>query len=143
IVTAVVLPPEAIALLETVGEVVGPEDWRDALGTADALLTPVSVPVGTALLDQAPGLRIVANAGVGYDNFDLAACRERGVVLTNTPGVLTEATADIALALMLSVVRGLPRAERSLRAGEFRGWGFWDYVRGDIAGATVGIFGMG
>lgn len=143
IATAVVLPPEAIALLETVGELAGPDEWREALPTVEALVTPVSIPVGPALLDQAPRLRIVANAGVGYDNFDLAACREHGVILTNTPGVLTEATADIALGLMLSVVRGLPRAERSLRAGEFRGWGFWDHVNGDIAGARVGIFGMG
>ncbi len=143
IATAVVLPPEALALLETMGEVAGPDSWRDALATVEALVTPVSVPVGPALLDRAPRLKVVANAGVGYDNFDIAACRERGITLTNTPGVLSEATADIALGLMLSVVRGLPRAERSLRAGEFRGWGFWDYVRGDVAGAKVGIFGMG
>ncbi|MDR0787324.1 MAG: D-glycerate dehydrogenase [Gemmatimonadota bacterium] len=143
IVTAVELPEEASELLEGVGSVVGPAGWREALGEAEALITPVNVRVGASLLEEAPRLRIVANAGVGYDNLDIPAARERGIILTNTPGVLTEATADIALLLTLAVVRGLPAAERSLRRGEFSGWGFGDYLQGDIQGARVGILGMG
>jgi len=143
IATAVRLRREAREILDEVGTVVGPDGWRESLSEAEALVTPVNEPVGAALLDLAPRLRIVANAGVGYDNLDLAAARERGIVLTNTPGVLTEASADIALLLTLAIVRGLPAAERSLRAGGFTGWGFGDYLQGDIAGATVGIFGMG
>jgi lactate dehydrogenase-like 2-hydroxyacid dehydrogenase len=143
VVSAIALPPESLALLDGIAVVAGPDDWRDSLHLANALVMPVSERVDSTLLQRAPRLRIVANAGVGYDNVDLAACQQRGIVVTNTPGVLTAATADLAMALMLATVRGLPRAEASLRAGEFRGWGFWDYVHGDVTNATIGILGMG
>lgn len=143
IATTLDLPEEVVELLREVGEVVGPEGWRDALPEAEALLALLTVRVDAALLSRAPRLRIVANAVVGYDNVDLAACRERGVCVTNTPDVLTEATAELTWALILATVRRLPQAEASLRAGEFRGWGFWDYLGGDLAGRTLGILGMG
>lgn len=143
IVPLIPLPEPAVELLRAVGTIAGPEDWQSHLHGANAVITPVNVRVGTNFLDAAPNLRVVANAAVGYDNVDLAACRDREIIVTNTPGVLTDATADLAMALTLAVVRGLPRAEATLRAGEFRGWGFWDHVVGDIADAIVGIFGMG
>jgi glyoxylate reductase len=143
ILTALRLPPSAEAILESLGGAFGPEDWKDRLGTAEALITLVTTRVDATLLDAAPCLRIVANAGVGYDNIDLEECGLRGVVATNTPDVLTDATADLTIALILATVRRLPQAERSLRAGEFQGWGFWDYLGGDVSGATLGIFGMG
>jgi glyoxylate reductase len=143
IATTFPLPDPALALLAEVGAVAGPEGWRDALGDAEALLCLLTDRVNAALLERAPRLRVVANAVVGYEHVDLAACAARGIVVTNTPDVLTEATADLAWALILATVRGLPRSERSLRAGEFHGWGFWDYLGGDLAGATLGIFGMG
>jgi glyoxylate reductase len=99
--------------------------------------------VDAGLLDRAPRLRVVANAVVGFEHVDRAACAARGIVVTNTPDVLTEATADLTWALLLATVRRLPQAERSLRAGEFHGWGFGDYLGGDLHGATLGIFGMG
>ena len=143
IATTFALPDEAAALLAEVGEVRGPEGWRDALPEAAALLCLLTDRVDAELLRDAPRLRVVANAVVGHEHVDLAACRARGVVVTNTPDVLTEATADLAWGLVLATVRRLPQAERSLRAGEFGGWGFWDYLGGDLAGATLGIFGMG
>jgi glyoxylate reductase len=143
IVTTFPLPPAAVSLLEEVGELHGPEEWRGRLGEAQALLCLLSDRVDMELLRQAPRLRVVANAVVGYEHVDLAACRARGILVTNTPGVLTEATAGLAWALILATVRRLPQAERSLRAGEFHGWGFWDYLGGDLDGATLGIFGMG
>jgi glyoxylate reductase len=143
IVTTLQLPPAALALFEGFADVVGPEDWEREIGDADALIALLTTRVDEALLRRAPSLRIVANAVVGVDNIDLAACRERGVVVTNTPDVLTDATADLALALILATVRRLPSAEASLRAGEFHGWRFWDYLGGDLAGATLGILGMG
>jgi len=143
ILTTLRLPPSAEAVLESLGRVSGPDDWETRIGTAEALITLVTTRVDAALLEAAPRLRIIANAGVGYDNIDLDECRRRGVVTTNTPDVLTDATADLAIALILSTVRSLPQAERSLRAGEFHGWGFWDYLGGDVSGATLGIFGMG
>lgn len=137
------LPEAAVELLREVATVAGPDGWRDELGDADALLCLLTDRVDAALLERAPRLRVVANAVVGYEHVDLAACRARGVAVTNTPDVLTEATADLAWGLILSVVRRLPQAERSLRAGEFHGWGFWDYLGGDLAGRTLGVFGMG
>jgi glyoxylate reductase len=143
IATTFPLPAEALALLREVGMVAGPDGWRDALGEAQALLCLLTDRVDAALLERAPRLRVVANAVVGYEHVDLAACRARGIIVTNTPDVLTGATADLAWALILAAVRRIPQAERSLRAGEFHGWGFWDYLGGDLEGRTLGIFGMG
>jgi glyoxylate reductase len=143
IVTTLRLPEAALALLSPLGEVAGPENWRQALGDAEALLCLLTDRVDAALLQAAPRLRVVANAVVGYEHVDLAACAARGIVVTNTPDVLTEATADLTWALLLATVRGVPQAERSLRAGDFHGWGFWDYLGGDLNGATLGILGLG
>ncbi|HEX6927335.1 MAG TPA: D-glycerate dehydrogenase [Longimicrobiaceae bacterium] len=143
IVTTLELPDSIRESLEELGGVAGPEGWEEHLAEAEALIALLTVRVDERLLQRAPKLRIVANAVVGYDNVDVEACRARGVVVTNTPDVLTDATADLAMALLLATVRRLPQAERSLRAGEFRGWGFWDYLGGDLQGAILGILGMG
>jgi glyoxylate reductase len=142
VVTTFRLPDEALRLLADFG-VAGPDGWRDALRDADALLCLLTDRIDAALLSGAPRLRIVANAVVGYEHVDVAACRARGIVVTNTPDVLTDATADLTWALILATVRRLPQAERNLRAGEFTGWGFWDYLGGDLTGRMLGIYGMG
>ncbi len=111
---------------------------------ADALVSDPTVPVDAEVLDVCgPGLKVVANFAVGYDNVDLEACRERGVVVTNTPDVLTEATAELALALTLAAARRMSDAERDLRAGRWRGWDPAVYRGIEIRGATVGVIGMG
>jgi glyoxylate reductase len=143
IITTLPLPAPALRLLGEVGEVHGPEDWETALPAAKALICLLTNRVDEALLERAPKLRIVACATVGYEHVDLEACREREITVTNTLDVLTEATAHLTWALLLATVRQVPQAERSLRAGEFHGWGFWDYLGGDITGKTLGIFGMG
>jgi glyoxylate reductase len=143
ILTTFPLPETAVDLLEQVGRLVGPEDWRTHLPQADALIALLTVKIDDSLLAEAPSLRVVANAVVGFDNVDLASCSRRGIVVTNTPDVLTDATADLTLALLLAAVRRTTQAEASLRAGEFSGWGFWDYLGGDVSGANLGIFGMG
>lgn len=142
-VTTFPLPDEALALLREAGAVAGPEGWREEMGDAEALVCLLTDRIDADLLDRAPRLKVVANAVVGYNHVDVAACRARGIVVTNTPDVLTEATADLTWGLILATVRALPQAERSLRAGEFHGWGFWDYLGGDLAGKTLGIYGMG
>ncbi|HEU4556310.1 MAG TPA: D-glycerate dehydrogenase [Longimicrobium sp.] len=142
-VTTFPLPEAAVALLSEVATVAGPDGWRDELADADALLCLLTDRVDAALLERAPRLRVVATAVVGYEHVDLAACAARGIAVTNTPDVLTDATADLTWALILATVRQLPQAERSLRAGQFHGWGFWDYLGGDLNGATLGIYGMG
>lgn len=143
IVTAFTLPDAAIPLLSEVGTIVGPDGWRGELADADALLCLLTDRIDAATLEGAPKLRIIANAVVGYEHVDVRAAAARGIIVTNTPDVLTEATADLTWALILATVRQLPQSERSLRAGEFHGWGFWDYLGGDLTGATLGIFGMG
>ncbi|HEU4884731.1 MAG TPA: D-glycerate dehydrogenase [Longimicrobium sp.] len=143
IVTTFPLPDAALELLRPLGPIGGPEGWRDALEDAEALLCLLTDRVDAELLDRAPRLRIVANAVVGYEHVDRDACRAREIAVTNTPDVLTDTTADLAMALILSAARGLPQAERTLHAGEFHGWGFWDYLGADLNGRTLGIFGMG
>lgn len=111
---------------------------------AAALVADPTVPVDGELLDAAgESLRVVANFAVGHDNVDLEACRERGVVVTNTPDVLTEATAELALALTLAAARRMSDAERDLREGRWRGWDPAAYLGLELRGATVGVVGLG
>jgi len=111
---------------------------------AGAFVADPSVQVDRELLDACgDGLRVIANFAVGYDNVDLEACRERGVFVTNTPDVLTEATAELALALTLAAARRMSDAEQDLRAGRWRGWDPAAYRGIEISGATVGVVGMG
>lgn len=109
---------------------------------AEAIVS-VFAPVDQALLDAAPALRVVANVAVGYDNVDVAACTARGVRVTNTPGVLTDATADIAFGLLLSVTRRLGEAERILRSGQPLRWGFETLLGTGLQGRQMGVVGMG
>jgi glyoxylate reductase len=143
IATTIQLPDPALALLGEVGIVHGPVDWRGCLESAHGLVSVVAIGIDEEFLRGAPSLKIVANAGVGFDNIDVEACRKRGVIVTNTPDVLTDATADIAMALILAAVRQLTREEARLRAGLFDGWKFWENLGGDVGGSRLGIFGMG
>ena len=111
---------------------------------AAAIVADPTVPVDKELLEAAgPSLRLVANFAVGYDNVDLEACRERGVVVTNTPDVLTNATAELAVALMLAAARRLGEGERLVRAGRWTGWEPGELLGRELAGSTVGIVGLG
>jgi lactate dehydrogenase-like 2-hydroxyacid dehydrogenase len=110
----------------------------------DGLLALLTDKIDGELLDAAgPQLKIVANHAVGFDNVDLTAATARGVLITNTPGVLTEATADHAWALLCAVARRIPESEKFLRAGKFQGWGPLLFLGGDITGQTLGIVGAG
>ena len=100
--------------------------------------------VDDAVLDRLPSLRLVANYGVGYDRVDVEACRARGVAVTNTPGVLDAATADLAIALLLAVRRRVVEGDAAVRAGGFGGaWSETPFLGRDLAGATLGIVGLG
>jgi glyoxylate reductase len=111
---------------------------------ADALLTLLTDTIDGDLLNSAgPQLKVVANMAVGFDNIDLKAATARGVMVTNTPGVLTDATADHAWALLFAVARRIPEAENFLRSGKFTGWGPLMFLGGDITGRTLGIVGAG
>jgi glyoxylate reductase len=111
---------------------------------ADAIVPDPSVPVDAELLDAAgPGLKAVGNLAVGTDNVDLELCRERGVIVTNTPDVLTNTTAELTLALTLAAARRLWEAGEDLRAGRWEGWDPRAYLGLELSGATVAVIGAG
>jgi glyoxylate reductase len=100
--------------------------------------------IGREQLDLLPDLRLVANYGVGYDMVDVAVCRERGIAVTNTPGVLDAAVADLALALILACRRHLVASDRFVREGRWRrGWARPELLGRDLAGSTLGLVGLG
>jgi D-3-phosphoglycerate dehydrogenase len=110
----------------------------------DGLLSLLTDKIDGELMDAAGSqLKVVANHAVGFDNVDLAAATSRGILITNTPGVLTDATADHAWALLFAVARRIPESEKFLRAGKFTGWGPLMFLGGDVAGRTLGIVGAG
>ncbi len=108
-----------------------------------ALICLLTERIDRAVLDAGRDLKVVANIAVGYDNIDVAAARERGIVVTNTPDVLTEATAECTWALILAAARRIPEGERLLRRGAWTGWAL-DFMLGtELAGKQLGIVGMG
>lgn len=110
---------------------------------ADGLLSLLTDKINEELLAAAPRLKVVANYAVGFDNIDLPACTRHGVMATNTPGVLTETTADLAWTLLMTAARRVPEAERFVRAGSWRTWGPLLLAGQDIYGATLGLVGLG
>ncbi|MGD1158422.1 MAG: D-glycerate dehydrogenase [Terriglobia bacterium] len=119
-----------------------PAQLAEACREAEGLLAS-GARVGAELLEQAPHLRVIANVGVGYDNIDVAACTRRGIVVTNTPGVVTESTADLAFALLMALARRLPEGDRYVREGRWRHWQ-WGLLWGtDLHGKTLGLYGFG
>jgi glyoxylate reductase len=120
------------------------EELLELARGVDAIVADPTVAVDEAVLDAAgPQLRVVANFAVGYDNVDLEACGRRGVAVTNTPDVLTNATAELALALTLAAARRMSEAEADLRGGRWRGWDPGAYLGLELSGATFGVVGLG
>jgi glyoxylate reductase len=146
------LPGRAPEMLAAAGEVragadserLAREDLLTLVEGVDVAVTMLYDRVDDELLDAAgSGLRGVCNVAVGFDNIDLAACARRGVVVTNTPGVLDDATADIAFALILAAVRRLGEGERLIRAGKPWRWGMSFMLGHDLRGKRLGIVGLG
>ncbi len=123
----------------------GPSESQliEAAHDAHALLSLLSDPVTEHVLDACPNLRIVAQYAVGFDNIDVAAARERSIVVTHTPDVLTDATADLAFALLLAVARRIPQADQYVREGQFTRWETELFLGMDLKGKKIGIIGMG
>ena len=124
-------------------EAIPDDELRSRLGDKQALMCLLTDRVDGAVLDAGPGLRIVANIAVGYDNIDLAAARARSVVVTNTPDVLTEATADFTWGLILAVTRRIAEGERLVRRGGWSGWALDFMLGSDLRGKQLGIVGLG
>ncbi|MGD9694333.1 MAG: 2-hydroxyacid dehydrogenase [Thermoleophilia bacterium] len=153
IVVTTVLAESALAILRATGaDVWAPPDARPlpaerlhaVLPGASGVVATLHDRVDDALVDAAgAGLRVVANVAVGYDNVDLPAARARGVIVTNTPGVLSDATADLTLALMLAVTRRVAEGDRLVRAGGAWDWSMDFMVGAELRGRTLGIVGLG
>src|SRR5574337_559168 len=109
----------------------------------DAILSVLSDRIDARLMQEATNLKIIANYAVGYDNIDIKAASAKGIVVTNTPGVLTDSTADMAWALLFSIARRIVEGDRLTRAGKFVGWAPMFLLGGDLVGKTLGIIGAG
>ena len=115
-----------------------------AVGDCDVLVPTVTDEIDAALIEQAGDrLKLIANFGAGVNHIDLKACRARGIIVTNTPGVLTEDTADMTMALIVSVPRRLAEGEKLVRSGQWKGWSPGGMLGHRIGGKALGIIGMG
>ena len=147
------IPSSVLAKLESIGEVdqfrkdgvdVMPHDELVArVAGKQALVSMITDAVDRAVIDAGTELTIIANAAVGYNNIDIAAARARGVIVTNTPGVLTDATADLTWALILGITRRIGEGERLVRRGNWKGWTFDFMLGAEVRGKQLGIVGYG
>ena len=118
-------------------------DLADHLGEAAGLYSLLTIRVDSTLLSRAPQLKVISNMAVGVDNIDLRACTARGIPVGNTPGVLTDGTADLTLAILLAAARRLFEANADARQGLWKTWSPTGWLGKDLKGATLGIIGMG
>lgn len=121
----------------------GRAELLDAVAGVDGMLAMITDGVDPELMDRAPRLRVVSNMAVGYNNIDVAAATERGIVVTNTPGILTEATAELAFALILASARRVVDLDRRTRAGEWTCWAPLLFLSREVSGKMLGIVGLG
>src|SRR5487761_332671 len=130
--------------LQLLGEILPPESYREAIHGADALLPQLRDCIDALALDAAgPHLKVVSNYAVGLDNVDIPACTDRGIYVGHTPEVLTDATADLAITLLLAAARRVVEADREMREGRYFGWRP-DHEPGQaVAGAALGVIGFG
>jgi lactate dehydrogenase-like 2-hydroxyacid dehydrogenase len=120
-----------------------PAELAGHIREADGLVCLLTDTIDDGVLSQARRLKVVANVAVGYNNVDVGAATRRGIVVTNTPGVLTETTADFTWALLLAAARRIPEADAYTRAGKFTEWGLMLLLGHDVSGKTLGILGLG
>jgi glyoxylate reductase len=124
-------------------ERISKEELLGRVKEKEGLVCLLTEKIGEELLRAAPKLRIAANVAVGFDNIDVPACTKRGVVATNTPGVLDETTADFAWTLLMAVARRLGEGEQLARSGNWKGWDLDQLVGADVWGKTLGLVGFG
>lgn len=145
------LPPQAMAYLASrvdlscpaLGRPLSKPELIAAIAGQVGVLSTLADTIDAEVFNAAPALKVVANYAVGFNNIDLVAARERGIVVTNTPGVLTEATADLTWALILGICRRVGEGDRLVREGRWTGWAPTQLLGADVAGATLGIVGLG
>lgn len=123
--------------------VLAPDELRARVGGCDAVLCLLTDTINAAVLDAARGCRVFSNLAVGYNNVDVPAATRLGILVTNTPGVLTDATADLTWTLLMGVARRVAEGDREMRAGRFQGWRPMLLLGGDVTGRTLGLVGPG
>ena len=146
-----VLPEPALQVVRQACEVqldpldqqLTPEALRQAVVGKHGVLCLITDRIDAPVLEAATDLKVVSNIAVGYDNIDVAAATQRGILVTNTPGVVTESTADLTWSLLCSIARRIAEGDRYIRAGKWREWTLMLMAGGDVYGKTLGIFGMG
>lgn len=119
------------------------DKFLDSLKDATACLITLSEKIDEEVIEAAPHLKVIANMAVGFDNIDVQLVQSKGIVVTNTPGVLTETTAELGFTLMLTVARRIVEAEQYVQKGEWQSWGPYLLAGKDLYNAKVGIYGMG
>jgi len=120
------------------------DELAEAMARADVLVPTITDQIDAGLIAQAgPQLRLVANYGAGFDHIDVATCRTRGILVSNTPGVVTEDTADMVMALIMAVTRRIPEGLAVMQAGRWEGWAPTAFLGTRLAGKRLGILGMG
>lgn len=146
------IPQKFIKQLEDIGEVevwdasltpMPREKFLTVLKDATACFVTLSEIMDEEVIEAAPNLKVIANMAVGYDNIDIDLMQSKGIVVTNTPGVLTETTAELGFTLMLAVARRVVEAETYVQNGEWQSWGPYLFAGKDLYQANVGIYGMG
>ncbi|MEC8652893.1 MAG: D-glycerate dehydrogenase [Planctomycetota bacterium] len=138
-----ILQEQCVVDYQDTYEVMDEERLARKLALADGVVCQLTDPMTRAVIEAAPNLKVISQVAVGHDNIDVRAATERGIVVTNTPGVLTEATADLTFALLLAAARRLPEAERYLRDGRWERWDVDLLCGGDVHGRTLGVVGLG
>lgn len=119
------------------------EDLLKGVKNVDGLLCMIMDHIDQEVIDAAPRLKMIANYGVGYDNIDVQAASSRGIWVSNTPGVLVDATADLTMALMLAVARRVVEGDHIVRAEQWKAWSPYVFLGVDVSGKTLGIIGLG
>ena len=145
------LPSDWISILDGKVElIVSPDEkpgWAanllEVLPRADGILSLLTTRIDATLLEKTPHLRVVSNMAVGVDNIDINACTKRGIPVGNTPGAMTDATADLTMSLLLAAARKLPESARDAREGRWQTWSPTGWLGADLRGATLGIIGLG
>ncbi len=133
-----------VEVYEGVDDAIPRELLLEKVADVEGLLPLLTERIDAEVMDAAEGLRVISNYAVGYNNIDVAAATERGIYVTNTPGILTDTTADAAFALLMAAARRIPEADRHIRArGWIHAWGPRMFIGTDIHGKTLGILGMG
>jgi glyoxylate reductase len=145
------LPSAVLSKLHQAGDVdrytgdgaIPPQELRTRIAGKDALVCLLTDQIDRSVIDAAPALKIIANVAVGYHNVDVAYARSRGIVVTNTPDVLTGSVADFTWALILAITRRLSEGERLLRRGGWKGWALDFMLGSELRGKQLGLVGLG